>query len=69
MTIKKATRIALFGNGLVAVNNLLLMFGYGFPPLQRYGQGAYIGPFINVAGPATLVFFLFTLYRKQPKQP
>ena len=61
MTLKTATLITLCILALAALNNVLMLFDTGF---GRYG---YLGHIINNVLPlCALVFFLFTLYRKQP---
>jgi ABC-type enterochelin transport system permease subunit len=62
MTIKKATLIALCGNAVVLLISPLAWLGL-FP--YRF-LGLPTNLIIDVLGTGTLVFFLLTLYRKQP---
>ena len=62
MNIKKATLIALCGNAAVLLIYLLGCFNLF--PLDIFGRWNQL--VATLASTGTLVFFLYTLYRKQP---
>jgi hypothetical protein len=62
MSIKKATLIALCGNAAMLLIFLGMEFGISFFNVFR----GHFPLILGLLGYGTLVFFLFTLYRKQP---
>ncbi len=63
MNIKKVTLIALCGNAVWLSVQLFYNIRWFF---EYHSFHSFIGFLSLIAGPGTLLLFLFTLYRKQP---